>query len=495
MQKYFLNNKIIFTSVFVLIVFSFANSISAVFFNPTSTPPNSNISSPINVGTDFQTKTGLIAVNGLRVLGPTILDQSFKLTQGASNGYVLTSDANGNASWQALGAGNGGVDWGEITGNINNQTDLINALNLKAPLDSPLFTGSLQAPTVASNDNSNKLATTAFVTTVAGLPSSGNNGWTDSGSVVSTFNQLDDILLGVNTSIKKNSNQLIYNPGTGNLLIGANSLNSSLTGSYNTGAGSSTLTSLTSGSHNSALGNYALWKSNTASYNTAIGYAALLYNYTGNNNTAIGTNTLLANPPGIDNTGVGMNSLYNTTGNNNTAIGASAFSDNTTGNNNTAIGYDAEVSTGTLTNAIAIGYGAIVDASNKIKIGNTSVTSIDLQVAYTSPSDLRLKENINDIDLGLEFIKKLRPVSYTLKGGKGIDYGFIAQEVENAIGKDTNLVLTDNTDFRGKTMRYTELIAPLTKAIQEQQEEIEGYRARLEILKERARILEEDLNN
>jgi cell division protein FtsB len=35
----------------------------------------------------------------------------------------------------------------------------------------------------------------------------------------------------------------------------------------------------------------------------------------------------------------------------------------------------------------------------------------------------------------------------------------------------------------------------LTKAVQEQQEEIAGYRARLEALKERARILEQELSN
>ena len=58
-------------------------------------------------------------------------------------------------------------------GNVENTKDIDKpistltqtALNLKAPLDSPAFTGTPLAPTAAVNDNSTRLATTAFVTT------------------------------------------------------------------------------------------------------------------------------------------------------------------------------------------------------------------------------------------------------------------------------------------------------------------------------------------
>lgn len=43
---------------------------------------------------------------------------------------------------QELEAGDGGV-WGTITGTLSNQTDLQTALNLKAPLASPTFTGNV----------------------------------------------------------------------------------------------------------------------------------------------------------------------------------------------------------------------------------------------------------------------------------------------------------------------------------------------------------------
>jgi hypothetical protein len=67
------------------------------------TPPNGNVASPLNVGTSTQTKVGPLVVNygdlsspGLEVLGGL---QIVDGTQGA--GKVLTSDANGVASWMA----------------------------------------------------------------------------------------------------------------------------------------------------------------------------------------------------------------------------------------------------------------------------------------------------------------------------------------------------------------------------------------------------------
>jgi hypothetical protein len=57
---------------------------------------------------------------------------------------------------------NSGV-WGSITGTLSSQTDLQTALNLKAPLDSPVFTGDARAATPSLSDNDTSIATTAFV--------------------------------------------------------------------------------------------------------------------------------------------------------------------------------------------------------------------------------------------------------------------------------------------------------------------------------------------
>jgi hypothetical protein len=85
--------------------------------------------------------------------------------------------------------------------------------------------------------------------------------------------------------------------------------------------------------------------------------------------------------------------LSNATGGGNTATGNGALNANTTGRDNTAIGNAADVGAGNLTNATAIGADAVVDASKKVRIGNSSVTVIEGQVAYTFCSDRNKKEN------------------------------------------------------------------------------------------------------
>lgn len=67
------------------------------------------------------------------------------------------------------GGGGGGTAWGAITGTLSSQTDLQTALNAKAPLASPTLTGTPAAPTPTANDNSTKIATTAYVDTADAL--------------------------------------------------------------------------------------------------------------------------------------------------------------------------------------------------------------------------------------------------------------------------------------------------------------------------------------
>lgn len=110
-------------------------------------------------------------------------------------------------------------------------------------------------------------------------------------------------------------------------------------------------------------------------------------------------------------------------------------------------------------------------------------------------SDVRTKTDIVDSDLGLSFINSLRPVSYrmivgqndvttdwvipyadqvvtvTPRAGQRRHYGLIAQEVRAALG-EANIAIwsLDNKDDPDspQALTYTELIAPLIKAVQEQ---------------------------
>ena len=85
------------------------------------------------------------------------------------------------------------------------------------------------------------------------------------------------------------------------------------------------------------------------------------------------------------------------------------------GSHNSGLGYRAGPATDAhLENTTAIGYLAVPTASNQVRIGNTSVTSIGGQVEWTAFSDGRFKKDIKEDVSGLEFIKELRPVSYTV---------------------------------------------------------------------------------
>jgi hypothetical protein len=131
-----------------------------------------------------------------------------------------------------------------------------------------------------------------------------------------------------------------------------------------------------------------------------------------------------------------------------------------------------------IANAAGAGLNLLGSASTGIAgayVGTSgSGNTVTFQVQATSPSDVRLKEEIENTDLGLEFVNQLRPVSYKLKDDpkhqKG--YGFIADEVEQLIGLESSLVyfepdwkMGDITGF--KTIHYPSYISVLTKAVQE----------------------------
>jgi hypothetical protein len=84
---------------------------------------------------------------------------------------------------------------------------------------------------------------------------------------------------------------------------------------------------------------------------------------------------------------------------------------------NTAVGYSSDVSLATATNATALGYNATAPASNYVRVGNTLVTSIFGAVNFNT-SDGRFKTNIQNKVPGLDFIMKLKPVTYHFEKAK-----------------------------------------------------------------------------
>ena len=94
-----------------------------------------------------------------------------------------------------------------------------------------------------------------------------------------------------------------------------------------------------------------------------------------------------------------------------------------------------------MTNATAIGANAVVNASNKVRIGNSSVTVIEGQVAYTFSSDRNKKESFQPVD-GEEVLRKIRQFNLTSWNYIGQDaktlrhYGPMAQDFYEAFGHD-----------------------------------------------------------
>lgn len=288
---------------------------------------------------------------------------------------------------------------------------------------------------------------------------------------------------------------IILNTGISVAAFGVDALVNNLA-YFNTAVGDAALMSNVSGQGNTAIGQNALINNINGEENAAGGHASMLYNESGSYNTAFGTNSLYGNITGVSNNAFGDAALYNSTGDNNTAVGAAALGILTLGSQNTAIGNFADVQDEytvhygcstppcAISNATAIGYNAKVLRSNAVRIGNTAVQEIGGQVAWSNLSDIRGKKDIQDINFGLDFINSLRPVEYKLKDGNDRkDFGFIAQDIEALLGTEYNVLGIGGDANRSLSLRYTDFIAPMVKAMQEQQQIIEELRAELDDLK------------
>jgi hypothetical protein len=309
--------------------------------------------------------------------------------------------------------------------------------------------------------------------------------------------------------------------GINNTAVGNYALYTNTTGIYNTASGMNALFYNTMGGCNTANASFALYHNTTGSYNTANGYFSLYTNTIGSYSTATGAAALFFNSEGQQNTAHGYYSLYNnTTGNYNTANGFDALANNVGGSYNTAIGIASGTAYGypNLNNTIGIGnYGCQSWASNLALFGGLTTTWNGGNVTWSTYSDARVKNNVQEDVKGLDFITRLRPVTYyrnikamaEITGNKEIsDYpekydiekikfsGFLAQDVEQAAREA-------NYDFSGitipkksnelYTLSYEQFVVPLVKAVQEQQQQIEELKIENKELKAENAKFEERL--
>ena len=246
------------------------------------------------------------------------------------------------------------------------------------------------------------------------------------------------------------------------------------------------LSSVNSGERNTAVGYNSMpyYIGNGRDYNTSVGYNNMLGLTTGYANTSIGGETMFHLGNGIGNTAIGSHTLLSTTGSGNTAVGSESGNGVVGGSNNTFLGLGSDVSDGSISNATAIGKNAIVNSSNTIQLGGTSLLSVNTSgyytgSAFTTSSDKRLKTNIVPVVNGIKTVMLLNPVHYEKKSSLDsnanlvVENGFIAQEIKKIIpfivkeGFDKNKLLS---------LDYTSIIPILTRAIQEQQLELENQK-------------------
>jgi hypothetical protein len=294
-------------------------------------------------------------------------------------------------------------------------------------------------------------------------------------------------------------------------------------GANNTAVGFQALTA-NHGGVNAAFGSYALWSNTSGGNNTALGCAALNYNTTGSWNVGAGYGALQSNQAGSYNTAVGVGALAASLGNYSTAVGFNALAATTTAFYNVAVGYNAGVTydngynnvflgantdvTGAgYFNVIAIGQGVVATGSDEAVIGNSATSSIGGYANWTNFSDGRYKKNMRENVKGLDFIMRLRPITYNLDvtgirthlGQKApvdegtrrsiaqreaeVFSGFAAQEVEQAaaaVGYDFSGVDKPKNDKAFYGLRYGDFVVPLVKAVQEQQKLIDAMQKRLD---------------
>jgi hypothetical protein len=177
-----------------------------------------------------------------------------------------------------------------------------------------------------------------------------------------------------------------------------------------------------------------------------------------------GGDLLVGTTSASDNANVGIKNIYSATAPYVATVGSAST--------NGTVAHTL-YSTGAAAFRFYVGYGGTVYATN------TTISAI---------SDQRYKENIRDLDAGLDAVMALKPRKFDWKEGKGKDIkndrGFIAQEFEQVFPDlvDEWKDPAPEGEEPYKSVRQ-DLIPVLVKAIQEQQAMINELKAEIAALK------------
>ncbi|RFS16066.1 tail fiber domain-containing protein [Emticicia sp. C21] len=202
-------------------------------------------------------------------------------------------------------------------------------------------------------------------------------------------------------------------------------------------------TDATNGRQNIAIGGNALYKNQTGARNIALAYSAAYAMLTGNDNVVLGTSALVLNTAGSQNTAIGSEALKKNLGSGNIALGDKAGINETGDNKLYIIPIDDDIPLigGDFTNKkVGIARNIVSTANPNDFKNRNEILQVEGEAfktvgngSWVFPSDRRLKKNIlllNTQEM-LQKVLQMQGVSYEMKdeNNKGIQYGFIAQEL------------------------------------------------------------------
>ena len=132
----------------------------------------------------------------------------------------------------------------------------------------------------------------------------------------------------------------------------------------------------------------------------------------------------------------------------------------------------------TIQDAVSNGYRSLYYQSGNLYFYNgTNEGYLSSGGTWVNASDITLKKDVKEIEYGIDEVMKLKPKWYRMIEDDLEQIGFIAQDVEEVLPE---LVSTSERGMKG--LSYGQLTAVLTKAIQEQQAQIQNLQEQINIL-------------
>ncbi|AYQ31476.1 tail fiber domain-containing protein [Runella sp. SP2] len=438
-----------------------------------------------NVGVGTSSPTAKLDVNG------NAKAKSIQLSDGAQNGYILQSDASGNASWVSPNFTESDPKIGSLTSNflpkwngstLANTQIFDNGTNVGIGTNTPSTKLDINGKAKASQL---QLTTGATNNYVLKSDASGNASWADPSHLTTILQDADgntkievekaanEDVIHFSTNGKerfaiKGAQMAVYSTGGSTFLGYAAGENDDLTNNLNTYVGYFSGNKTTTGIGNVALGSLALENNVSGIYNIAIGSQSLNQTTTSSNNTAVGV-FAGQNATGSGNIFIGYGAGKNETGNNKLYIDNSNTSTPLVygdfSSNELSVNGKLGIGTTTPTQAKLVVNGnasntlsyAYLNGSNQTGTvtnytANYSIYASDrvAAVEFNAFSDARIKDikgksnNVQD----LETLSKIEITDYQFKDkiekGNGHHKKVIAQQVETvypqAVSKTTDVI-------------------------------------------------------